>query len=294
MRRYRDGDAEATAARSLRRLLVGVAIFLLVCLFLVWRIENQRMERVRSAVMDVVLPAVEFGNKPVQYLSQVSNTLRNHFRVAERNSELEQEVDRLRFWRNEARRLELQNSRLRNLLNTQLVASEFSISATVLADINSQFQHTVLINAGTENGVANGWPVIGNGGLVGRVLSAGAKSSRILLLRDPSSRVPVKIIDSDVRGIVAGDGSFRPLLEFVIAGDAQPGDRVVTSGDGGVFPKDLEVGEIVVGSDQRMRLRLAADLLNLEFVSVLREIPLSEPTDVSDLIVGDAPPVESN
>ena len=283
-----DRNSEQNSFRTVRKIFVGLALFALAAIFLVWRIDSERMERVRASAVDFLLPAVEIGNRPLLYISGLTQRVEAHFRLAERNSGLELEVERLKYWREEARRLEQQNARLRELLNAQVDVTELTVSAQVLADTNSQFRHSVLISVGTENGVADGWPVLDNEGLVGRIAGVGRKSARVVLLPDLSSRIPIKIEGTGARGVVVGDGTLAPYLNFVSAGGANPGSRVMTSGDGGVFPSDLLVGEVIVGSDQRERVRLSADIQNLEYVSVLRSTAPEEPSESGDLILGAA------
>jgi rod shape-determining protein MreC len=126
-------------------------------------------------------------------------------------------------------------------------------------------------------------------GLVGRIAGVGERTSRVLLLTDTSSRVPVTVQPSGQRALLSGDNGMLPLLDFLDDPDAvRPGDRVVTSGDGDMLPADLLVGEVVMGSDRRLRVRLAADYGRLEFLRVLRSHRLTPITETGALV---APPV---
>ena len=174
---------------------------------------------------------------------------------------------------------------LRELLNVKIAPAELTVSGRVLADTSSQFRHSKLINVGTERGIDDGWSVMDDEGLVGRISGIGRKTARVILLADSSSRVPVKIEGTGGRGIVTGDGTLLPLLEFVSPAQAKAGRRVLTSGDGGVFPPDLLVGEVVIASDRRLRVKLAADLWNLEFVSVMRSRSDPVPANEGELIL---------
>jgi rod shape-determining protein MreC len=83
----------------------------------------------------------------------------------------------------------------------------------------------------------------------------------------------VRILPYDKRAIVTGDNTNSPPLDFLDAGEkVQPDDRVVTSGDGGVFPPDLLIGQVVIGSDGQPRVRLSADFRRLDFIRVIRDI----------------------
>ena len=92
----------------------------------------------------------------------------------------------------------------------------------------------------------------------------------MILLTDSNSRVPVTIQPSGQRALLSGDNSALPPVEFLEAPElVRPGDRVVSSGDGKVFPAGLLVGQIVAGTDRRLRVRLAAEYDRLEFLRVL-------------------------
>jgi rod shape-determining protein MreC len=110
-----------------------------------------------------------------------------------------------------------------------------------------------------------------------------------MLMTDTSSRVPVTIQPSGQKAILAGDNSLNPPLEFLEdTALVRPGDRVVSSGDGGVFPADLLVGQVALGTDGRLRVRLAADYQRLEFLRVLRSQPHEEIPDPDGLITPEA------
>lgn len=251
-------------------MFIGFAVILLILLFLLWRIESERMERVRIVIVDSLQPVAELGSKPLMIISGFAEGLNAHMRLSDRATELESEVARLRQWQERAHLLEMENAELRQLLNTPNSSSQTAISAKVIADTGSHFRHSVLVNVGSENGVKNGWPVVDNIGLAGRILGVGRKTSRVLLLSDTSSRVPIKIFDTNASGIAVGDSTSMPQLNFVAAADLSIGSRVETSGEGGVFPPGILLGKVVLGKDRIARVGLSADLKNLEYVNLLR------------------------
>ena len=113
----------------------------------------------------------------------------------------------------------------------------------------------------------------------------GERTARVILLTDINSRVPVLIQPSGQRAMLSGDNSALPVLDFIeIPEEVRPGDRVVSSGDGGVFPAGLLVGSVVLARDGRLRLRLSADYERLEFLRVLRAQPTEALAGPADLI----------
>ena len=107
----------------------------------------------------------------------------------------------------------------------------------------------------------------------------------MILLTDTSSRIPVTIQPSGQRALLMGDNSAAPYVDFIEAPDrVRPGDRVMTSGDGGVFPAGLLVGQLAQDPGGRMRVRLAADYERLEFLRVLRSHGHENINDPGNLI----------
>ena len=146
-----------------------------------------------------------------------------------------------------------------------------SVSGVVIADSGSPFRQSVLLNVGARDGIVDGWATMDGLGLVGRISGVGKNTARVLLLTDPSSRIPVTVQPSGQRAMLMGDNSALPQLGFVEDPDLiRAGDRVVSSGDGGLFPAGLLVGEVAVAASGQLRVRLAADYQRLEFLRVLR------------------------
>jgi rod shape-determining protein MreC len=159
------------------------------------------------------------------------------------------------------------------------------VTGVVLADSGSPFRQSVLLNVGARDGIRDGWATMDGIGLVGRISGVGERTARVILLTDSNSRIPVTAQPSGQRGLLSGDNTARPPLEFVEKPDlVRPGDQVVTSGDGGVFPAGLLVGTVVQGNDRRLRVSLSADYERLEFLRVLRSHALEPITDAGSLI----------
>jgi rod shape-determining protein MreC len=158
----------------------------------------------------------------------------------------------------------------------------------VLADSGSPFRQSVLLNVGARDGILDGWATMDGLGLVGRISGVGQSSSRVILLTDTNSRIPVTIQPAGQRAILSGDNTAAPLLDFLESPEeVRPGDRVISSGDGGVFPAGLLVGQVAQGPDKRLRVRLSADYERLEFLRVLRSQPSERIEEPGDLVAPD-------
>ena len=257
--------------RPVQRILAGFLILALLGIFLFWRIDSPRAERIRAQVVDQVVPSFDWALVPVTRMADMVRDFQSYARIYQQNQDLRRELRQMTAWKEAALQLEQKNAKLLDLNNVRLDPKLTYVTGVVLADSGSPFRQSVLLNVGGRDGIRDGWATTDGLGLVGRVSGVGDNSARVILLTDSNSRIPVAIQPSGQRAILAGDNSPLPLVDFIEEPQAvRPGDRVVSSGDGGVFPAGLLVGQVALGKDGRQRVRLAADYERLEFLRVLR------------------------
>jgi rod shape-determining protein MreC len=264
----------ANSWKVLRRFLIGILFVLLLGLFLLSRIDNPRAERFRMALVDRFFPSFEWALVPVTSMTRMVSDFQSYTRVYEQNQELRRELQRMKGWREAALQLEQKNAQLLALNNVKLNPRLAFITGEVMTDSGSPFSQSALVNIGRQDGVLDGSAAVDGLGLVGRIAGVGEVTSRILFLSDVSSSVPVVIVPSGRRAIVRGDNSIVPPLDFLDSEvGVQAGSRVMTSGDGGVFPSDILIGQVAIDPQGHFRVRLAADYENLEFIRVLKVTP---------------------
>ena len=270
----RDHNTSDRYATTLGRLILSALIVLLLGLFLLWRIDSPRVERVRMAVIDKVIPNFSWATSPLTGAMNVLRSARSYTHIYQQNQDLRRELQQMMAWKEAALQREQENARLLDLNNVRLDPKFTKITGVVLADSGSPFRQTVLLNIGQRDGIINGWAVMDGIGLVGRIAGVGERTSRVILLGDASSRVAVKIESNGQTALVVGDNTSRPPIEFLENSETvYPGDRIVTSGDGGVFPSGILVGQVTQTPSGRLRVRLAADMQRLEFLRVIRHQP---------------------
>ena len=275
----------------LKRLILVVLMLVLVGIFILWRIDSPRVERFRIAVIDRVVPNFDWAFAPVTGAANLIKDFQSYRKIYEQNQELRRELQRMESWKEAALQLEQENARLLDLNNVRLDPRLTSISGSVLADSGSPYRQSVLINVGARDGILDGWAAMDGIGLVGRVSGVGERSSRVLLLTDASSRVPVTVQPSGQRGLIIGDNTLAPPIDFVENRDLiRPGDRVVSSGDGDVFPSGVLIGHIAVDTGGRMRVRLAADYERLEFLRILRNYGTERISDPGRMVLPEVLP----
>ena len=281
----RDRNTPDRYSTALGRLMLGALVVMLLGLFLLWRIDSPRVERLRMEITDRVIPNFATITAPVTSAVNILRSARSYTRIYQQNQELRRELQQMKAWKEAALQREQENARLLDLNNVRLDPKFTKITGVVLADSGSPFRQTVLLNVGRRDGIVDGWAAIDGIGLVGRIAGVGERTSRVILLTDTSSRIAVSIESNGQRAMIVGDNTSRPPLEFLEAPETvRPGDRVVTSGDGGVFPSGLLVGQVTQTQSGRLRVRLAADIQRLEFLRVLRHQPREIISNAGDLV----------
>lgn len=267
----RDRTTADDYSRPLRRMLVGTLVMLLLGMYLLWRIDSPRVERLRIAMIDRFVPSMDWAMAPVTGLTNIARDFQSYTRIYEQNQDLRRELQQMKAWREAALQLEQENARLLDLNKVRIDAKLTHVTGVVIADSGSPFRQSVLLNVGARDGIMDGWATMDGIGLVGRISGVGQNTSRVILLTDTNSRIPVTVQPSGQRAILVGDNEAAPTLELIENRDlVRPGDRVVTSGDGKVFPAGLLVGQVAQSPDRRLRARLAADYERLKFLRVLR------------------------
>ena len=256
----------------IRRLLVWMIVLFLIAMFVLWRIDNPRAERFRAIIIDAIVPNMNWAIVPATTAANLLSNFNTYADVIKQNQELLRELQRMRSWKEAAIQLEQENARLLELNNLKLNPKFTFVSGIVIADSGSPFSQSVLLNIGERDGIVDGWPAMDSLGLVGRIAGIGLTSSRVMLLTDVSSRVPVIVQPSGQEALVSGDNTLYPSVEFLKNKSlVKPGDRVITSGRGGTLPPDLLIGQLVMDPNKRLRVKLAADYERLKFVRVLRD-----------------------
>lgn len=218
----------------------------------------------------ILAPVGDALSTPGRLTGQGVDGVRGYFFAVSENRRLRAELDNMRQWRDVAIALRDTNERYRTVLGLRTDPPIPMATARIVTDSRGPFANSRLANSGSEKGIKPGNPVMSENGLVGRIVGVADGVSRVLLLTDAASRTPVMIDRTNSRAILTGDGGPNPKLEYLRGQDpVKSGDRVLTSGDGGVFPRGLPVGVAVKGLDGRWRVVLASDKAPVDFVRIL-------------------------
>ena len=252
---------------------IPITTFIFVCLtliFILWRVDNTRTELIRTKIIDFVSPLTIPLNYPIKVVGDLVTYFEIYSTLLEENKELRRDLQNMTGWKEKALQLEQKNAQLRALNNVKLSEDLIWVTGEMMADSGSPFYQSGVINIGSKDGIKNGSAAVDGLGLVGRISGVGQKVARVLFLTDISSAIPIKIKRSNQKGLMIGDNSPWPLLEFVEEKALiNIGDRVFTSGDGNVFPSDILIGTILIDNKKKLRVKPVANFESLEFLRIL-------------------------
>ena len=254
---------------AIQRTTLPVLVLLTGAIIVLGKADQLLFDSLRTAVSDTAAPVLDAVARPLNALGEVVDRAKMVVTTYQTNVRLEAENQRLLQWQQTALNLAADNKQLRGLLKAVPETALSYVTARVVANSGGAFVRMILINAGTEDHVSRGQAVITGEGLVGRLTEVGERAARVLLITDLNSRIPVTIERSHAVAVLAGDNSDRPRLLYLSAADGvKIGDRVVTSGEGGVFPPGLPVGVVATLDGPGPRVEPYVELSQLGYVLV--------------------------
>ncbi len=250
----------------------GLFLLLLsaMALMIVSRVDPDTAVDLRNGVVDTTEPILDALSRPVESSNRIVAEIDSMLTLREENAELRLAIDRLKRWELVARRMEAENAALRGLLNLRIESKPSFVTARVIGDSGSAYVRTLLANVGAVDGIVQGQAAITGEGMAGRVVEVGRRASRVLLVTDLNSRIPVVIESTRQRAVLTGDNTDTARLAF-LPRDAQVtvGARVITSGHGGVLMPGLPVGVVSSITDGVVRVQPLANLGRIEYVRLV-------------------------
>lgn len=241
----------------------------------------------RTVATDVIAPA---GHASAQVRTSgqgLIDSVRGYYRAGSQNAKLKREMELARIRLAEADAVAQENKRLKALLGLMETDVEPVVVSRIIGSSAASTRRFAYLGAGSSRGVTAGMPVRGPRGVVGRVLEVGRNSSRILLLTDSQSVLPVRRAQDDVVALAEGrgDGLLRIRLINLGINPLKVGDVFVTSGSGGYYRPGVAVAVVAELTNDGALARIISDPAATDFVSV---DPIWQPKAIQ----GAATPIE--
>ena len=241
----------------------------------------------RGVAQDGVSPATEAASTVRTGSKGFWDTISGYYRAGSKNADLKREMEIARIRLAEAEAVKRENLHLKGLLKLQDAEREPVAVARLVSSSASSTRRFAYLGAGSSEGVEIGMPVRSPRGIVGRILEVGSDSSRVLLLTDTESILPVRRANDEVVAFAEGrgDGLIRIRLINLGINPLKPGDVFVTSGAGGYYPPGIAVAILTETTDDGGVARIISDPAATDYVSVE---PIYEP----EAVLGAETPIE--
>lgn len=279
------GLMNAGARRTKGR--AGLVLYFLIALILLIfeSFHSPIPGKLRQIAADTVTPILSLVDGPIRAIQDGIERLVGVGIIFDQNTQLKSENEELRHWQQAALQLGRENERLLAILKGAGKEVPTIATGRVVGVGGGAFESSVIVNVGKDENVQRNWPVVNELGLVGRIITVGKSSSRVLLLTDLNSRVPVRVSRSGMLGILEGRNSEAMKLNFLSAdAEIRVGDRIITSGHGSMFPPDLPIGEVTSVSEIGVEVTPTAYLDRLDYVRILA-YRFTQPEDMIDVLL---------
>jgi rod shape-determining protein MreC len=256
-------------------------------LVLIAVVDPTGFNALKGAALDVTRPITSGGRSVARFFEGLGGSVGDYFQAGAQNAELKRRLQATRRRLVEAQAIEYENKRLKALLK---LTGETGDAVAVTRIVGSSFasvRRLATLSAGASSGVRPGQPVRSTDGLIGRVIESGRWASRVLLVGDSASNVPVRLVRDGTPAIATGHGDGTIDLKTLEVGrnPFRRGDVLVTSGVGGVYPPNVPVAVVVSAEGDRTVAKPLADPSAVDYAIVLpiyqplADLPLSEATE---------------
>lgn len=270
MKRRKSLFIHLSQIRLLAKKFAIVLLFLSAfVLMLINKTDTVIIDKTSSVATDIVSPIMDVLVIPAKTLANVYDYFKELQKIRDDNRSLREENRQLLQLRDRARALDIENRLLAGLLNYTPPPESTFVTARVIAEEGDAFSHSLIAYTGNFP-VKKGQVAVSDKGVVGRVDKVGNMYSKILLVTDINSKIPVMVERTRVRGILSGDNSPLPRMVFIpLSAELTVGDRVVTSGVAGVFPPGLPVGKISSIEKNSVKIKPFTNLERLEYIKII-------------------------
>ena len=231
------------------------------------------MRPVKATLNDFVYHVSVLSSQPAKLKKHIVQKLKLHYNILSENKYLKEEMEYLKKQKFNNAYLASENQILKSALDLSIIKGleqDFSISAKVILDQASPFLKSILIDKGTRNSVKKGMTVFSNDYLMGTVIETNYFTSRVLLLTDLNSKLPIIIEDTNTNAILEGTGKRNNLrLMYLPANNIlEPNKIIFTSGKGGFLSPGIPVAETYLNKKNKVLIRLLGDLNQALIVNV--------------------------
>ena len=217
-------------------------LFFSIVLIVLGKLSFAPVNYLKIGINEIVYRTAFVTSLPEKYVGYSLQAIEKHINIYKKYTSIEEELTILKTKKYQTEFLESENERLKNILEDITYSSE-SVIAKVLIDKQSPFLRSIIINKGSKNSIKKGMPVLSNNYLIGKVVEVNYLTSRVLLLSDLNSKIPVTLEPNSIQSILSGDGNTSGTIQYTKENVSINNKSIVyTSGSGGLFKAGIPVG----------------------------------------------------
>ena len=243
-------------------------LFFSILLIVLSKFNFTAINYLKLGINEVVFRTSFIASLPEKYISYSFHAIKEHIDLYKDYNLKKEELKKLKSEKYNANFLEAENKRLKKVLEDISSSSE-EIIAKVIIDKQSPFLRSIIINKGSKNEIKKGMAVLSDSYLVGKVIEVNFMTSRVLLLSDLNSKIPVTIEPGGIQSILSGNGVSAGVIQYTKSKMPINGEGVIyTSGTGGLLKSGIPIGKIK-HSENKNNVDFFVDFSQLRFVRIL-------------------------
>jgi len=247
-----------------------IFLIILSLIFLVLgRINFKPIDDVKIVIREIVYRSSFVVSIPENYLKKTYQTIQSHFVIYNDYFEIKAEIKKLKAQRNVDQFIVEENKRLKKIIDDYVAESD-EVVAKIIIDKNSPFLRSLIVNKGSKNKIKLGMAVLDNNNLIGKVIEVNYLTSRILLLSDLNSKIPVIVEPGNFQSILSGTGKNDGILQYLKEDYLIEENSIIyTSGAGGLFKTGIPIGKIEINElNKKKKVDFFSNFSQLQFVKI--------------------------
>ena len=245
-------------------LLILVSIFLLF----VETIESKPLNFLRSAIKDTIYRGSVIVSSPAKGVGLLFENTKEHITLYGNYEKLKKENVELKNQLADSEFLALENSQLKEIIGEQIDSDSNYVTSRVMLDKQSPYLNSFILNSGSNKEIKKGMAVLDGKNFIGRIVDVNYFSSRVLLISDLNSKIPVIVQPDGYQAILSGRGTKNPVLEYLPKNNSiENGNKVYTSGKEGIFSPGIPIGEIKF-ENEKINVNLFSNLTQITYVNI--------------------------
>ena len=251
-----------------QRFSLIVLLFFSIVLIVLGKFNFIAINYLKIGINEIVYRTSSVASMPERYFDLSYRSIENHINFYKDYNLTKEELEKLKSEKYEVQYLEAENKRLKKVLDDIIYLSD-SIVAKVIIDKQSPFLRSIIINKGSKNSIKKGMPVLSNNYLIGKVVEVNYLTSRVLLLSDLNSKIPVTLEPNSIQSILSGDGNTSGTIQYTKENVSINNKSIVyTSGSGGLLKPGIPIGKVIKNGN-KYNVDFFIDFSQLRYVNII-------------------------